>query len=990
MSTVYKYDKNVVLEATNQGLDIILRCYPDQAQEIESGKNFKTHQEKDPSSSLLKTDDCFLVKNFTSGETKNPFMCVIETQPTVTNFSEAIKWCYSTFNLGTGSTSFGGADLKFENATADQKPGEYYFKYKSELTEYELSILGPLVTNEIVEKYNLKSALSFTQIKQYHKDDKNPKQYEKYGDTPQQIITSATETYPIFVFDYGDWQKVYQPLNAQKKYRFRYVGEKPSNFIFGMDLLQEALEDYRDDNYDEDKHGKLEDCLLPAIIIGSGDRDSLNIDSMGYPVLWLNSESATLEYDEYASIKKYTHQVYYLGDIDGQGIAQGIALALKFIDLKVIWLPDYVRTASYRGKPGKDLKDWVDLTYQKNLPPYKAQENLKYKFQSLVKVALPARFWDAHYANGKFKKYTFNNEAAFQFLYYNGFHTYKEDSVKDPFTFIQKQKGKVSRRELHEVANFPAEYVRAKRKGIPLLNFLHRSGQLSERMLSKLPLADIDFRDSTNDSQIYYFKNEVWKITAETIERHKYGSDKIPLVWEDKIIPHKVSIDVSPVFNITQENGVYDIEILRTDNHFFNFLINTSRVHWKVCGNEPFLQKQREINKIEDPEVRFRESEKNQEAYNTYHKENAFNIAEDGLSEKQIQDQKQHLINKIVCIGYLLHKHKRDNQAWIVLAMDDRISDAKEANGGSGKSITFNVAVKELLTSYKDIDGADENLYKSDFLFDGITADTDYVHIDDADQYFPIKKWKSRSTGNFTVNPKGTKAYTISFDDSPKPAITTNFGLYDADTSLRRRILFYVASDYYHFEDKSCFKQSHEPTNDFGKMLIKDFDRKERNDFYNVMAQMCQYFIANPVKVNPPSGNIEKRNAIQTIGDAFYDWANTFFYTRKNIYVSKEEAMTSFELTTKLKGWSSQKFKSKLKKWCEIDDYTLNPDECKNTQGYLKYTVEGETVEFLFINTPENVPYPYKNRPQPTEDTGLVDNPINPTTTDGEVDDLPF
>lgn len=941
----YKHSKEDILDRTNGGRDIIERCYPDAVQGSGTKKNFKTHDETDPSSSMFLVGSEWKVKNFTTGKTYSAFDCIIETQSSVKDFAQAILWTVAEFNLGEGKTVFGGASLSFKPALEGQKHDDYYFDFKDKLTDFELSVIGPLFLEETARKFKLKAVHSFTQIKQYYKGDKL---YAKYGSTPQQIITKSTENYPIFVFDYGDWQKVYQPLNKEKRYRFRYIGKKPKDFVFGLDTLEDALHTYK---YDQDhpEETDIEKLKLPAILIGSGDRDSLNIASLGYPVVWLNSESAKLEYDTYKELKEFTRQVYYLGDIDVPGIAQGIEIALQYRDLKVIWLPNWIQKSAYRGKPRKDLKDWIDLVHKKDKPQHLVNE-----FKKMVNVALPARFWDSHFnSKGEFTKYTFNNAAAFQFLWYNGFHIYKDESKKDPYQFIQINKGIVSKRVLHEVANFPADYVESKKIGIPLLNFLHRSGQLTERMLSKLPIAEPNFRDHTANSQLYFFENEIWNITPDAIEKHAYGKQECH-VWEDKIIPAKVHIDTSPVFKITNKGTAhapdYDIEILRTDNPFFNFLINSSRVHWKVNGNDPFMQRKREIEEL-PIEKQVAAYEALEAEYIQYHQDNQFNLEEKGLTAQQIKDQKQHLINKICCIGYLLHKHRKENQPWIVYAMDDRISEISQSHGGTGKSIVFNNAIKWFLSAYKDIDGADDELYKSSFLFDGVDKYTDYVIVDDADQYFPIKKWKSRSTGNFTVNPKGTSAYTIKFEDSPKIAITTNFGLYEPDSSLTRRLLFYVASDFYHFNDKRLYKKSHEPKHDFGKMLIKDFNDEEMNGFYNVMAQMCQAFLQIDDKVDPPSGNIEKRNAIQSIGDAFHNWANSFFYDRKNCYILKKEAFASFEETAKVKGWTSQKFKSKLETWCEIDNLEMNPHKSLNKQGYCKYTREGKTQEFIYIRT---------------------------------------
>lgn len=961
MST-YKYDKAQILEATNKGLEIIIRCYPDQSQAIDAGRNFKTHEEKNPSSSLVEADDAYLVKNFTSGETLNPFDVIIETQPNVITFTDALKWAVATFNLQEGTT-FGGAKLEFKEATEDQKNGEYYFDYKDQLTSFELSVLGPLVDQDICNLFKVKSVHSFTQIKQYHKDNpKHTKQYEKYGNVTQQIITQATDTYPIFVIDQGDWQKIYQPLNSEKQYRFRYIGSKPDNHIFGLDTLDKLLLKYRKDllkkrndliekraneKKKEPTYLKIKDIQdkLPSLIIGSGDRDSLNISSLGYPVVWLNSESAILTWDQYNHLKEYTYQLYYLGDIDLPGIREGIKMGLKFIDLKVIWLPEIIKKKKYRGKPGKDLKDWVDLYFNEDKP-----FQILSKFKTLVSNALPARFWDMITKDGKFQGYSFNREAVYQFLYYQGFRRIEEETAKEDYSFIRIQNGIVKRVKVHEVATFHRQYLREQQKGIPLLNYMHRSGRLTEQSLSDLPKADIDFTDCTPDSQLYFFKNEIWNITSDSITNHKYGSIETP-VWKDKVIPYKVRIDKNPVFNITEKNGVRDIEILRTDNHFFNFLINTSRIHWKVCGNDPFVIRKSKIINEHEGEEREKLLQELTKEYEVYHKENAFNIAEKGLTAKQIQEQKLHLISKIYALGYLFHKYKKFDEAFIPFGVDNKVSEISDANGGTGKSITFNIALKQVIRVFKDIDGSDKKKYESDFLFQGVTKHTDLINIEDASQYFPWNSYKGKTTAGIEVNGKNTPAFTLSYQDSPKMCATSNFGVFNMNSTLARRFLFVVYSDYYHFKIKGLFKPTHNPKMDFGKELFTDFDAKEHNDFFNLTSQICQFFINTPDRIDPPQGNIEKRNAIQSIGDAFYNWGISFFSEQKNTYIAKKDALESCRIDTGDIKLSSQKFKEKLIKWCDIYDYEFNPEESLASNGLCKYTYQGSTRDFIYIRT---------------------------------------
>jgi hypothetical protein len=77
-----------------------------------------------------------------------------------------------------------------------------------------------------------------------------------------------------------------------------------------------------------------------------------------------------------------------------------------------------------------------------------------------------------------------------------------------------------------------------------------------------------------------------------------------------------------------------------------NYLINTSRMHWRKDLEEPY----------EGKAVKLEEE---------YFKANQF-ISGPNLSEDEVYEQKLHFINKIYSIGYILHKYKDESRAWCV------------------------------------------------------------------------------------------------------------------------------------------------------------------------------------------------------------------------------------------------------------------------------------------------------------------------------------
>ena len=927
----FKFDKNQLLEHTNGGLDVIRRLFP----ECENGSklvHFKLREENTASVNVFKSEDVYLVKDHGDGTTYNAIDLVMEKESLA--FPDACKWVAQEFQFNGASTAaFNRPKLEIIKAKEGQKDGEYYFEFTN-FTDKELAVLGPAVTGVVCEEYNLKNCASFTQIKKYTN-------HKKYGNDTMQIITKATENYPIFVFDFNAWQKIYQPLNVEKQYRFRYVGNKPSDFVFGLDRLPEALMEYQM-NYEgeEDVPEKMKD-----LVIAGGDRDGLNAASLGYPVVWLNSESAKLEYSTYKTLTDFAENIYYVGDLDETGVKETVKLALSFINIKIVWLPQWLKKFSYRGKPKKDLKDYVDHTFDAKDP-----DKLSREFKALLSTSLAARFWDTSYQKGKPPKYYFNNEACYKFLQYNGFYRFEEDNAKEDFSFVRVNNGVVQRVKHHHLANFPGNYLKEKKKPTTLLNFIHRSAQLSEKSLAKLEQKKIDFKDCSFKHQYLFFENKVWKITKDEITQQNYSDLENVHVWKDKIIPQKATVKKTKAFKITHDGENFDIQILDKKNHFLNYLINTSRVHWRKCGDTPFKLRKNGLN--DNNQEAYKKAvasiEKEQEAYRAA---NRFNIAEEGLTEAEIQEQKEHLINKIFAFGYLLHKQKIDDRAWCVLAMDNRISDVSDSNGGSGKSVMFNVAVRKILLNHKYKPGRDKKLFDNNHVFDGITKDTDYVIFDDLDSHFPFSRIFSEVTGDLSVNPKHGKEYVLPFAQSPKFALTSNFGLFKADASTTRRILYTVFSDYYHYRSDDDEKE-HKPGDDFGKQLFSQFDEAEYNDFFNFAAQSVMFYLGQSQKVNPPLDNVEKRNSLQTMGDGFKEWADTYFTEEKrNDLVPKNDAIADFEAKSKLKGWTSQRFKKAIREWCKYYGYVMNPPETVNSQGRCIHNFNGGTVEMIFIKT---------------------------------------
>lgn len=917
---------DAILHQTDGGLTIIKDYYPDAASISEtSSKKFKVRSnEKTASASLKQTDKgIWLVMDFGQWDKpKNAIgVCMFEDNLT---FGEACKKLSKLYNIEFKNVTHSAKPvITRRKSTLEEIPGTYTFVYKDEISDSDLKIIGPEVTNGHARRFNLKSVKTMSYVTK----------------SEEVVITESTDEYPIFVYDFGTWQKIYQPKSTDKGFRFRYNGGRPTDYVFGLEDVKNAYKKHFDRVNREagETTPTDEELKLDKIIIASGDRDALNIASFGYYVVWLNSETATLSNDLFKELNQLANDVYILPDIDKTGIKQAVKLGLQYLELKTIWLPTYLtKSKDWRGNPRKDFLDFVNLKYNKQRPNI-----IKSAFKKLIANSLPMKFWD-EVVTDKGIKYVYNIVHAEHFLKHQGFYRMETPFEKDEYCYIFVDGNIVKRTSPNKIENFVNNFLEERQMPIPLRNMVKKTPYLKEAMLSKLPVLDIDFEDCDAETQYWFFKKNVVEIKHSEIKVHKKGViDK--MVIDEKVIdfPDKINerqfeeAFLTPQFKIGRDaDGDLDIQIIKKDNKYFNYLINASRIHWR--------------KELEDSFKPSQEAEAQ-----TYYKENKFNIAGSNLEIDEILEQKQHLINKIYAIGYLLHKYKVKSKAWFVFGIDNKLSDIGESHGGSGKSLMYDY-LEKIMKAQFFIPGRSKKAVDSDFLFDGVSKDTDYVFIDDMNQYFPFQQFFSEITGKMKVNPKNAKGFTIDFSDSPKLCGTSNFPPLNLDPSSSRRILFTVNSDYYHHNKDNEYKQTRRVSDDFdGKDLFNDFTEFEYLDFYSFCAQAVSFYLGCNEKIDPPMDNVNKRNLMAEMGDAFRGWANVYLSKENeklDCHISRSDAFEDYKKTSGGKK-SANNFKKSIKAFCKLNNYVLNPLEEGVKDGRIIKNVEGKTQECFYIKT---------------------------------------
>lgn len=938
-----------IYEATREGLDIILWLFPQASVCLEGkGKKFKLREEKTPSACLYKRKsekygEIWGVTDFGGDGWRSAIQLYMEDRHLGQDrFNEAVLQIASHFNVTDElDRTVNKAEFRERDARADEPDGHRDFETKS-FTQEELLILGPNVKEEHVEALHWHSVKWFS----YTKDRKTRIRY-------------SNEHYPIFIRECvvkeaqklpdGKEQeevkfwKVYEPLNPDKGFRFQYfpAGAKPQKYINGLRELIKAKEAFNAKEQKEWEATHTEDepykpQKLREAFVCSGERDALCCRSLGYMPLWFNSETYHLADDEMREIMKHVETLYNIPDLDETGVRKGTEFALRFIDVRTVWLPDWLgKYRDNRGKPRKDLRDWMELRHTRK------------EFKFLVQMAMPAKFWKTtvNKKSGE-TRHCIDTACLYNFLKLNGFYALHDDNQKD--TRFVKIDGYIVRSVTpKEIREFVRQWVVEQVRDLGVLNLVLDTPKLSAGMLESIDEITLDFTSFDSRSQLFFFPNVCVKACAQQLQVIKKQDFKFQnYVWAENVIGHDFRL-LDDFFRINrtadEDGGVqFSITINKVGSNLMGYLINSSRLFWR-----------------KEMETRF-DSESDRHAYMENHR---FDITGDGLTDEERREQQQNLINKIFTLGYMLHHYKSPSRAWAPMAMDNKIGDEGQCNGRSGKSFFFKVL--SLLMKTVKLSGRNPKLMDNPHVFDQVTQHTQMLLVDDCDRYLNTGLFYDNITSDMTVNPKNNQSFTIPFEESPKIAFTTNYVPADFDPSSEARLLYMVFSDYYHQKtEDNDYLESRSIRDDFGKDLFnKTYTEEEWNQDLNFILQCVRFYLSvadEPLKLLPPMANIIFRKHKQDMGANFEDWAQVYFHPdsgRLDTFVPRTQAFEDFKQHGgKVQGMTSQKFLRKLESFALLCPWIeeLNPAELRNSSGRIIRREEGSPagsspVEMIYL-----------------------------------------
>ncbi len=901
-------------EATNDGLEIIALHYRDAEDAASKKRPFRIRPEDKTASAWVKLFEknglkMWRVTDFgDDGTAKSPLD--IHMEATGYRVPEAIADLCNIFNIRNElNPKVNRPDIRKQPATAEQSDGSCFWDIDQEFTEKERKIMGPRVSVNDLKLLNWYRVNFIAKVK-------NREVTLKY----------SNENYPIFMRECwftkanGDRDcvyKVYEPLNSDKAFRFTYTpaGKKPARYVNGLAELiahYEAINKTARAEFDADpeNEGKtFNPKKIPEAIICSGERDALCVRSLGYFPLWFNSETYRVSDEEWAEINKYVDRVYNIPDLDETGRRKGRELALRFIDLHTVWLPEKLgKYKDNRGRPCKDFRDWMEIW----------KDNAD--FRGLLELADPAKFWTTHKEKSGKIRYSMDASCLIQFLSLKGYGRMVDEYAPAPVS-VHVDRHVVRPAFSYDIRDGVMAWARETTQPRDLRTLISTTPLLEGKIAERLPILSLNFDSATPDSQLFYFTDGIIEVTGKEIAKRAAGPHSVNrYVWEEAVIPHKVNL-LPDMFKINHPDNCYksedfDIEILPHASKFFGYLINSSRLYWRK-------ELEAGLDAMTEAEA---------EAYRKAHK---FDIAGPLLNDEEVRTQKRCLINKIFIIGYMLHRYKQKDRAWAPFVMDWVIGQNGQCNGRSGKS--FMIEALRHVTNWLKVSGRNEGLLKGQFAFKQVTRKTDVVMIDDCAEYFPFKDFYDSLTGDLTINAKNVSAYNLPYEEAPKFAFTTNYVPREFDGSSSGRIIYSVFSDYYHVAtEENDYRETRQISSDFGGVLLDStYPERDWEADLNFMMQCCRFYLSVrnlPVKIEPDMSNIIFRKYLRDMADNFQDWAEAYFSPESGNLdreIVRDEAFEDYRRKSNMAKITMQKFTKSLKGFCHTCEWVdcLNPAE---------------------------------------------------------------
>ncbi len=893
-----------ILAASNRGLSIITDCCPAAANVVNNPKKaFRLRpDERTPSAHLYPPKDggdCWHVKDYGMGDGGGYFspidLYMREHGYVQSQFSLAIHELAERYGVEeTLQKAVNKPDIEQRSALPEEVGQPPVVVCRDGFTDEELRTWGPCVKPEHLKELGWQAVVSV--------------QSTKDGKT---TIKKSTPTYPIFVQHCayakadgttGSFQKLYEPKNFDKRYRFSSIGEKPADYVFGLNALRSKFMANNEEKLDQ-------------VILVSGGSDAVNCLSMGFQPVWLNSETANLSEATFRTLLSYAKRGVLIVDHDETGRETARRLALRYPQLYIVWFTDEDMGGLHDSRQGlrKDLKDYILLHHNKR------------DMDKLVKRAKRSHFADCHIDKNGNGSYTISEKALTYFLWLNGYSQLKDANDPKP-QYIYEKNGIVSRVAAKDIHNFLKEWCEHEGVSELLQNTLMKScrSMITDSTGHLAMRDDMDFSSATATSQTVYFDNCRVTVTADCISHQPYSAyTGGRYVWEESVIKHTFR-KMKPMFTWEKnDDGRYIITFAEdAPSKLMRVVRNMARLHWRK-QDEQGLQ----------------------------------------LTEEEAAEEMQALVVIMLTIGYLSHRHKSPSAAYAALLLDYAIGNsAKERNGRSGK--TFLLKAVGALQKMEYIDMS--NLAKKSnqqFGFSGVKESTGLIIVDECPENFAFNELYAKISDDMEVERKGKDPVVIPFSKAPKFGIATNHTLKDHSPSTEGRFAPVVIADFYHVQTQlNDYRETRKISDTFGQNLLdSEYAETDWQADIHFMLECLQMYLSLPVEDRrqmPPMAHIERRELQAAIGDSIREWFDDNLGEGSEFLDQKVCSNTLYNAFVQdtHSSMSPKTFTERLKGWClyakHIHCYNPASETHKEKDGDRWQQREGgKTISCCYIQT---------------------------------------
>lgn len=835
MSDNKGFDTALFYEKTNGGLDFFEAEFASEKLK----KTSKGFSFNNGSSNVTIKNGIYLFTNF-KVESKGVNAINYVMNRDNCDFIAACNTMFSQFNLDTTSFSKPLYLPVKEWTDTNKEVGFYKVDW---LDAPDKTEFAPFATAENYINY------CFYQIKSYST-------VRTVGDAKKvtMLTVTATDDYPIYGYKNETFVKIYEPKAVKNKdgysSKHHFLGTKPARHIYGWERLKKhnlyAASKYISEDFsiiDESDEADDDDKLIDTIFIATGGSDGLNIASLGYDVVWFNSETEIISEYELRFLQNIAKNVVYIPDLDKTGVDQSVKMGLmskRHLSIKMMYLPKDVLGTK------KDIADWFKLH---NKATYNVVE---YKFKELLSQALEFQFWDY---NPKRHTFVVNNGKLLQFLHYNGFYVYKipqldkkiKRSIEEKI-FIRIEKNVIKKISGSDVQAFVIQFLKKLFVAVSVQEIFYKSVFFNDNnSIKSLPEAEINTQKTSNKSQMYFYENTILNVTPDAVEQILYNKNEVQ-VWEKSRINRSFKKLPATTTITNSDDGTFDIAILDNPSNYLKLLINTSRFYW--------LKDSDQLQQDQQP----------------------FNISSKKLTDAEKTHQKQELINKMYCLGYLLHEQKIKQKAFIVIGTDHAIGKhARDNKGGTGKSAIIS-GLASLTVSYMERNGRELNKDTERFKYTDVDEELRLLHFDEMDYYFDVNKFFADVTADVTCNWKGGKMVYVPFKYFTKLAITMNSVPKDISESAQRRSLNFECSNYYHIKNDD-FQFSRQISDDFNNTTLwgDDYSAENWNKDDNFLIECLQFYLSNDKKPNVDGASLVRRSQLQMMHPTCLEFLTQFW-----------------------------------------------------------------------------------------------------------------